>query len=95
MFLDLTDRSVDVSAGASDMTRLPIVFPGRQPAAAAVRSRALILTLGIAFGVSGCSAPRNSAHKGWLLDRNTKRLLASRERPSARDDDSGTARPVA
>ena len=61
MFLDLTDRSVDVSAGASDMTRLPIVLPGRQTAAAAVRSRALILTLGIALGVSGCSAPRSSA----------------------------------
>ena len=43
------------------MTRLPIVLSGRQTAAPGVRSRALMLTLGIALGVSGCSAPRSSA----------------------------------
>jgi Carboxypeptidase regulatory-like domain len=43
------------------MTRLALVFAGRQTAVAAVRSRAVALTLGIALGVSGCSAPRSSA----------------------------------
>ena len=43
------------------MTRLPIVFPGRQTAVAAVRSRAVALTLGIALGVSGCSSKPQSS----------------------------------
>jgi hypothetical protein len=34
-------------------------------------------------------------HKGWLLDHDTKRVLATGERPRARDGDPRTARPVA
>ena len=43
------------------MTNLALVFPGRQTAVAEVRSRAVVLTLGIALGVSGCSKPQSSA----------------------------------
>ena len=42
------------------MTSLVLVFRGHT-AGTGVRSRAVVLTLGIALGVSGCSTPRSSA----------------------------------
>ena len=43
------------------MTCLAFVFTSRQTAVTEVRSRAIVLTLGIALGVSGCSKPPSSS----------------------------------
>jgi hypothetical protein len=50
-----------VVAPNADMTCLALVLPRRHTVATEVRSRAVVLTLGVALGVSGCNKLQNSA----------------------------------